>query len=217
MSGQLSREVEARWISSDLPADDLKAAEWGLAVPVPINRYWSGEVAPTSRHAEASLLWSDYALHVRYVCNQSEPPIINPNPKTAEKTIGLWDRDVCEIFIAPDADRPECYFEFEAAPTGEWLDLGINLTPEGRETDWEFNSGMTVAAHAEAGELRIAMRIPWNTAGRALHKPNKSERWRVNLFRCIGTGNSRYLAWQPTLTEEPNFHVPQAFGWLRFG
>ena len=25
-------------------------------------------------------------------------------PQTAEKTNGLWERDVCEIFIAPDAD-----------------------------------------------------------------------------------------------------------------
>jgi alpha-galactosidase len=216
MTEELSLEIEARWTRSDLRPDDLEASEWNIADPVYIDRYWSGEPAPTSRHAEARILWSDKALYVRYVCNQTEPPIVNPNPQTAEKTIGLWDRDVCEIFLAPDADKPERYFEFEAAPTGEWIDLGIKWKPEGRETDWEFNSGMMVAARTESDKLVIVMRIPWSDAG-PIHKPHKTERWRVNLFRCVGLGNSRYLAWQPTLTEEPNFHVPQAFGWLRFG
>jgi len=217
MSEQLSCEIEALWIDSVLRVDDLDASEWLLADPVLIERYWSGESAPPSCHAEARLLWSDLALHVRYVCNQSNPPIVSPNPQILEKTIGLWDRDVCEIFLAPDADSPERYFEFEAAPTGEWVDLAINWKPQGRETDWEFNSGMTVAARSEKDLLVIAMRIPWNTTSHAIRQPQKAELWRVNLFRCVGTGNSRYLAWQPTLTEEPNFHVPEAFGWLRFG
>ena len=43
--------------------------------------------------------------------------------------MGLWDRDVCEIFIAPDEHVIERYFEFEAAPTGEWLDVAIHWSP----------------------------------------------------------------------------------------
>lgn len=216
MSEQLSREIRARWIDSDLSVDELDAPEWLLADPVSIERYWSGESAPPSSHAEVRLLWSDLALLLRYVCNQSNAPIVNPTPQILKKTIGLWDRDVCEIFLAPDADSPERYFEFEAAPTGEWVDLAINWKPQGRETDWEFNSGMTVAARNEKDLLAVAIRIPWSTATQAIPKPRKGDLWRVNLFRCVGTGNSRYLAWQPTLTEEPNFHVPEAFGWLRF-
>jgi len=43
------------------------------------------------------------------------------------------------------------------------------------------------------------------------------ERWRVNLFRCVGKDPDRgYLAWQSTRTPKPNFHVPQVFGWLVF-
>jgi len=216
MSGPLSREVEARWISRDLPAGDLKAAEWGLALPVSINRSWSGEAASSSRHAEANLLWSDHALHARFVCKQSEPPIINPNPQTGEKTLGLWNRDVCEIFLAPDANQPERYFEFEVAPTGEWVDLEIFWKPEGRMTNWDFNSGMTVATSLESEILTVAMRIPWGSEGSSIPKPQRGDLWRTNLFRCAGEGNTRYLAWQPTFTDEPNFHVPQVFGWLKF-
>ncbi|MDX6613925.1 MAG: hypothetical protein QOD75_3111 [Blastocatellia bacterium] len=216
MAVEFFPEIEAPWSPSDLTAEDFEVPEWKDASPVFIDHQWSGEPAPTSRHAEARILWSDQALHVRYVCRQNEPLIVNSNPQTTAKTIGLWDRDVCEIFLAPDTGTPEHYFEFEAAPTGEWVDLAIKWKSEVRETDWNFDSGMTVSARQEDDQLMIGMRIPWSTESHAIHKPQRTELWRVNLFRCVGKGNDRYLAWQPTFTEEPNFHVPDAFGWLRF-
>jgi hypothetical protein len=197
-----------------LTAGQLDDPAWNQAQSVLIDRYWSGEVAPDGRHAKARILWSDEALCVRYSCNQAEPLVINSTPQSEKKTIGLWDRDVCEIFIAPTEDAPENYFEFEAAPTGEWLDLGIHFAAGKRETDWEFDSGMTVATRRETDRVVIAMRIPW---GPSIPKPQHGDRWRANLFRCVGRGDTRgYLAWQPTRTPEPNFHVPSAFGWLRF-
>jgi len=207
--------IEAHHSSRDLSADQLDHAEWARAHPVPITRYWSGAEAPTGRHAEARLIWTKEALCVRYVCNQTEPLIVSTKPQTTKKTLQLWDRDVCEIFLAPDPNVPERYLEFEAAPTGEWVDLAIHVTPEKRETDWEFHSGMTAAARIEKNRILIGMRLPWD---HWIHKPQQGERWRANLFRCVGDGSTRgYLAWQPTRTPEPAFHVPQAFGWLQFG
>lgn len=204
--------IEAQRVSTDIAATDLDHEAWLSARAVHLTRYWSGEEAPPHRRAEARLLWSETALIVRFICRQSEPLIVNPTPQTVTKTLGLWERDVCEIFIAPDASRPEHYFEFEAAPTGEWLDLGIHQMPEVRETDWGFQSGMSAAARVLTNEIMIAMRIPWDALGRA---PVRGERWRTNLFRCVGASEGRgYLAWRPTRTARPNFHVPQAFGWL---
>ncbi|MEA2204665.1 MAG: hypothetical protein QOE77_1441 [Blastocatellia bacterium] len=216
MSAVSTPQVLAQTISQDLAADDLAAAGWERAEPVWIKRRWSGEPAPPNRHAEARILWSDDALHVRFVCEQHEPLIVNPNPQTENKTPGLWERDVCEIFLAPDPVRPENYYEFEAAPTGEWIDLGITWEKETRVTDWKFKSEMTVASRVDPDSLVVAMRIPWSVDGAPIHRPRRGELWRVNLFRCVGLGNDRYLAWQPTFSKEPNFHVPQAFGWLRF-
>lgn len=207
--------IEARHSQTDLTVASLDHPDWRKVTPVSITRYWSGEDAPQGRHAEARILWSEEALCVRYVCNQNEPLVVSSTPQTEKKTIGLWDRDVCEIFLAPDANVPERYFEFEAAPTGEWIDLAIHTMPDKRETDWEFHSGMTAAARVEKERVIIAMRLPWD---HWIHKPQKGERWRANLFRCVGSGPARgYLAWQPTRTPEPSFHVPAAFGWLRFG
>src|SRR6266576_3075435 len=162
--------IEARHIAADLSVADLGNAQWGKAKPVQIDRYWSGDSAPASRHAEARILWSNKALHLRFVCHQGEPLIVSDKPQHEKKTMGLWDRDVCEIFIAPDPNVVERYFEFEAAPTGEWIDVAIHWTPEKRESDWEFASHMTTAARVETERITIAMRIPWN---QWIHQPQR--------------------------------------------
>jgi hypothetical protein len=121
---------------------------------------------------------------------------------------------VCEIFVAPYTDAPERYFEFEAAPTGEWVDLGIVVRPDGRDTDWDFNSGMTAAARVDQDKIIVGIRIPWSES---IPRPEKGDTWRANVFRCVGPESpDRYLAWRPTRTPEPNYHVPEVFGLLRF-
>ena len=48
-------------------------------------------------------------------------------------------------------------------------------------------------------------------------KFDPAQAWRVNFFRCEGLDPERfYSTWQPTHTPEPQFHVPGAFGTLRF-
>ena len=205
--------IAAQHSKASLAANEFDHPAWSGAQAIQIARKWSGEEAPASRYAEARIIWTEESLLVRFVCRQNEPLIVNPNPQLDKKTIGLWDRDVCEIFIAPDPNRPERYFEFEAAPTGEWVDLGIQVRPGGRETDSEFYSGMKVATRIGRNQFIILMHIPWSES---LPKPGRGAAWRCNLFRCVGTGNDRYLAWQPTHTPEPYFHVPEVFGRLDF-
>ena len=204
----------AQYLGAPISADDFDNEAWQKCRPETIAHLWSGEPAPVKRQAEVRICWSDEALHVRFVGNQHEPLVVSPEPGTDRKTLGLWDRDVCEIFVAPNPENPARYFEFEAAPTGEWVDLGILLTPSGRQTDWDFESGMRSAAKVEETRIKVAMTIPWSAS---IPKPNREDLWLVNLFRCVGPeAPDRYLAWRPTRTPEPNFHVPEAFGSLLF-
>lgn len=204
----------AEYIGPRINTDDFGNEVWQKCRPVTIAHLWSGEPAPVERHAEARICWSDEALHVRFIGNQHEPLIVSPETVTDRKTLGLWDRDVCEIFVAPNPENPSRYFEFEAAPTAEWVDLGILLTAEGRHTDWNYSSGMSVSATVEGTRIKVAMSIPWSAS---IPKPNPEDSWLVNLFRCAGPeAPDRYLAWRPTRTPEPNFHVPEAFGSLVF-
>ena len=209
--------IELRRTESEVHVADFAHIAWDRAPAVHLTHYYSGEEAPPHRHAEARLLWTWAGLHVRFQCPQSESLIINDNLQAKTKTVGLWDRDVCEIFVAPDAEIPEHYFEFEAAPTGEWLDLEIDWKPDGRLTNWEYASGMKAAGIIGDGEIMIAMHLPWAAFGR---EPQTGDEWRINLFRCVGRDTEQdvrgHLAWQPTYAAQPNFHVPGVFGWLRF-
>ena len=206
--------IIAKYLDLPISESDFDNPIWQHCEPITIDHYWSGEPAAVDRHAEARIGWSAEALHVRFIGVQREPLIVSSKPQTDKKTLGLWDRDVCEIFHAPDHANPSHYFEFEAAPTGEWIDLGIVAKPEGRETNWDFVSGFKTAAKLEHEQLLVGMTIPWSEA---IPKPKPGDSWRVNLFRCVGPeAPERYLAWLPTRTEEPNFHVPAVFGTLRF-
>ena len=208
-----SPTIEAIYSDALLTAESFAHPDWEGTQPVVIQRRWSGEMARESQYAEARLLWTNEALLVRFLCQQDEPLNVRLHPQRDRKTLGLWETDVCEIFLAPDSDKPERYFEFEASPQGEWVDLAIRKTPAGRQTDFDFQSGMRAAAEVQTNRTIVCMTIPWSDV---LPKPAPEHLWRANLFRCAGVGDERYLAWIPTYTKEPSFHVPEAFGWLKF-
>ena len=201
-------------VSNDFSVDALDDPVWNGAPTIVIDKYWNGMVAPDGRRLESRLLWSDSALYIRFEARQNEPLIVSDTPVFDQKTLGLWDRDVCEIFIAPSSDKPSHYFEFEVAPTGEWVDLAIEFDGEIRKTDTAYHSGMTCAARIETSVVISAIKLPWTAFGRT---PSAGDIWRGNIFRCVGAGPDRgYLAWQPTLTPIPNFHVPAKFGTFQF-
>jgi hypothetical protein len=211
---ELTNIVEALRTSDAVAASDFEHAAWKRARAAHIARYWSGEDAPAGRRAEARVVWDAEGFAVRFDCRQAEPLVVSAAPRLDRKTMRLWDRDVCEIFITPEPGPVKHYFEFEVAPTGEWIDLALTVTPEGRDTEWDFRSGMTAAARVREGSITTALRVPWKALPRA---PRSGERWRCNLFRCVGRDPERgYLAWQPTHTPEPAFHVPEKFGWIAF-
>lgn len=214
MSGSPRPSLNIKYINADPAVSDLLNPEWKKAEGVSVSRYWSGLEAPKGRRFTARLLWSKAALYVRFEANQQEPLVVSNKPDLTRKAMGLWDRDVCEIFVAPDAKEPRKYFEFEVAPTGEWLDVALDLTSGTRRSDWDYRSGMESFARVEQERITLAMRIPWSAFGA---KPSAGDVWLGNLLRCIGKDPNRgYLAWQPTLTGEPAFHVPEVFGEFRF-
>lgn len=204
-----------RHITDNFPINRLDAAAWGNAPQVLVSKYWSGEAAPPSRHMRARALWSNDALYVRFEAVQAEPLVVSDKPNLKTKTIGMWERDVSEIFIARDRTRPDRYYEFEIAPNGEWLDLMIEVGPAERFTDWDYRSSMESAVRIDKGKVIMAVKVPFASMG---GPPKIGDVWLGNLFRCVGQGKTRgYLAWRPTRTKEPAFHVPEAFGEFEFG
>jgi hypothetical protein len=209
-----SDSLEVKFIDKDFDIAKLDDPAWKRAKTVDVCTYWSGEKAPVDRHFSVQLLWSKSALYIRFTAAQNEPLVVDDKPDLIKKSIGLWDRDVCEIFIATDAKAPNKYFEFEIAPNGEWVDLSIEVLATKRITDWDYNSGMESAARIEKRKIISAIEVEWASLGK---RPAIGDIWRGNLFRCVGTGPTRgYLAWQPTMTPQAAFHVPSKFGKFKF-
>lgn len=211
---KMNLKTRIKYIKDDFPVAEIDNRAWKQAKEVSVGKYWSGENAPKDRHFKAKLLWSDAAVYVRFEANQNEPLIVSEKPNLTTKTKGLWDRDVCEIFLAPDKAEFRKYFEFEIAPNGEWIDLGIHQKPDERITDWDYMSGMKSAALIEKDKITMAIKIEWSAFGKT---PKAGDVWLGNIFRCVGVGKTRgYLAWSPTETKEPGFHVPEKFGEFEF-
>lgn len=203
-----------QYTSEDFQISEFDNKFWKNAQSIQIVHYWSGEKAPVGRRFETKLLWTDAAFYVRFEANQNEPFIISANPNLMSKTVGLWNRDVCEIFLAPNKAEFQTYFEFEIAPTGEWVDLKIHQKTDERITVRDYNSGMKTAVRIVKGKVLMAFKVEWKAFD---VKPKAGDVWLGNIFRAVGSAEKRgYLAWSPTKTNVPNFHVPEKFGRFEF-
>lgn len=207
-------KMKIAFCDGDFPIAAIDDPRWLAPQQHKIDRSWNGELVGESRHCRAGMLWSNAALYVKFEANQREPLVVFDDPDSSVKRIGLWERDVCELFIAPDARNRRRYFEFEIAPTGEWLDLMVDWTKD-EPRYWDYISGMEAFAKVGPETVTMVMKIPWTAFGM---KPKAGDVWLGNLFRQVGSGETRgYLAWSPTMTKTPQFHVPEKFGEFVFG
>jgi len=205
--------VTVNFIEEDFSVSDLENLSWKSARPVTIDRQWNGKLASEHRRTDVRCLWSASALYIRFDARQGEPLFLNENPQTSSKTMELWEHDVCELFLASEREEPRFYAEFEIAPTGEWLDLRVDWRKD-EPRDWEYNSRMKAFSSIEPEMVVMMMRIPWTAFG---IRPTDGDLWLGNFYRAVGSGDKRgYLAWSPTMTDTPQFHVPEKFGEFHF-
>jgi alpha-galactosidase len=206
-----SSEVIAAHVSGEIRLDASRPAdEWRNATAIAFCSDWQGKNADPRRETRVQALWSPQQLYLRFECRYRELFLFIDSDPDGRRD-HLWDRDVAEVFLQPDPSRERHYREFEVSPNGMWVDLDI--FPGGRA---DLSSGMQRSvmldekSHIWTAELAIPMK------SLTLHF-DPTAVWRANFYRVEGKKEPRaYLAWQPTGTPQPNFHVPSAFGKLRF-
>jgi alpha-galactosidase len=215
--------VIGRRVSSPvrLSAQD-PAAEWRSARSIHFSADWRGQNSDPELETEVRILWSPSILYLRFTCRYRQLFVFDDSELNGRRD-QLWERDVVEAFLQPpelgaksnisvsNSRYRAFYKEFEVAPNGMWIDLDIS--PPGLT---DLKSGLTRSVHVnEAKKTWTAeLAIPMNTLT-ANFDPNAE--WRANFFRVEGKIERRtYMAWQPTHTPEPNFHVPESFGILEF-
>ena len=179
-------------------------------MPISFCSDWQGKNSAPARQTTVRALWSPEMLYLRFECRYRELNLF-PDSDPDGRRDQLWERDVAEAFLQPDPAQSHAYKEFEVSPNGMWIDLDIapGVKPN-------LNSGMMRSvfldekAHTWSAELAIPLRS-------LTAKFDQKAVWRVNFFRIEGKQEPReYYAWQPTHTPQPNFHVPEAFGRMRF-
>lgn len=196
---------------------DPSAPIWRTASRVSIDKDCSRMIDYPEIRSEVRGFWTDTDLYLLFRCPYKELNLFLP-PANDKPRMKLWDRDVVEIFLGDDWKNIRHYREFEIAPTGDWIDLAIDLDHDNYDHEWR--SGWKTAARIDesARVWYAAARIPLSAVSSA--KVSTGTRWRMNLYRIEGLGpdsQRHFLCWQPTCVQnrDPN-HVPEHFGTLVF-
>jgi alpha-galactosidase len=198
-------------LSQAVASDGFPApAAWDSAAPVIFNADWQGKNADPDRETQVRLLWTSETLFLHYRSRFRTITVFSDADPSGRRD-HLWDRDVVEVFLQPDPTYPGHYFEFEVSPNGYWIDLDIE---HGERSDPQ--SGMKCRTDVDEKSRIWAAELAIPLPSLALHF-DPSSIWRVNFFRVEGASEPRfYSSWRPTNTPQPNFHVPTAFGKLKF-
>jgi alpha-galactosidase len=204
-------KVVAAHVSRPVSLDAAHPAnEWQLATPVSFCADWAGKKDDPARQTTVRVLWSAEMLYLRFECKYRDITVFSDSDTNGRRD-HLWDRDVVEVFLQPDASKARYYKEFEVAPNGFWIDLDVSPQPL-----VDLKSGLQRSVWLDTSQQTWAaeLAIPMNALTQNF---DPEVVWRVNFYRVEGPQEPRaYLAWRPTKTPQPNFHVPSAFGKLRF-
>ena len=194
-----------------------KSSFWSKASSAWILKDCSRELDYPELRTEVRGLWTDTHLYFLFACPYRKLNVFLPaqNDRPRDK---LWDRDVVEMFLGDDWKNIRHYREFEIAPTGDWIDLAIDLDSKSYDHNWRSGWQVRARIDEQAHRWFAAARIPLKSVSDAPVKAGT--RWRMNLYRIEGEGpdsQRHFMCWQPTcvVNRDPN-HVPEAFGTLVF-
>jgi alpha-galactosidase len=183
---------------------------WETAPPVCFSADWQGKNADAQRETQVRLLWNEEFLFLRFDARYRSITVFGDAEPSGRRD-GLWDRDVCEVFLQPPCSGAGCYKEIEVAPNGFWVDLEI---APGEKHDLRSELRRRVNVDEAQRQWHAVLALPMRSLVAPFEIPTV---WRANFFRVEGAAEPRfYSAWRPTNTPKPNFHVPEAFGALVF-
>ena len=203
-------ECQRRASPGPAPPDD---GEWGAAAAFALAQ-WSGAPDPLAETLGPStfrLLWDPTALHLRVEVAFATLHV-DPTRSTSDKSHGLWDFDVAELFLSRGPE-PLPYGEVEGSPLGQYLDYLI-LTPR-TDLDRRWRSGASVRGALARDRFTVEIDLPW--AALATTAAAGTTR-RFNVLVAQGPpAQRRHLCFSPTGTPAPDFHVPARFAHLVLG
>ena len=207
--------IVSKFSSRDIrPNGKLDKSFWSAATRVSFDQAgFTRDPYPESETQVASR-WTPKYLYLAFWCRYQTLNVFQGEDPRKERW-ELWDKDVVESFIAPDPAQTFHYFEFEVAPTNQWVDLEINLKNK-VFNDAKWNSNFEHATRVDAARhlWTSEWRIPVASLTGSGITPGGD--WRINFYRSDGAApNRRAMSWG-ALPRKGSFHQPDSFGILRF-
>jgi uncharacterized protein (DUF362 family) len=201
--------IHAKHVESGaLAVDGVREAAWDGAAPVVFDTDWTG--APTKVTTRVRVAWSKGALYTLWELEGAGLDVDAERSVKIERE-KLYEEDCVEMFLAPDPAERTRYYEVEVGPLGHFFDIAIDKKTKKSDTAWSSQPEIATKVDREKhrATIEVALRSPDVVRGLAV-----GQRLPFALYRMEGKGKRLYLAWSPTRTAKPNFHVPEAFGTL---
>ena len=191
-----------------LAIDGVREAAWDGAAPVVFDTDWSG--APTKTTTRVRIAWSKGALYMLWELDGAGLEVDAERPLKTERE-KLYEEDCVEMFLAPDPAERTRYYEVEVGPLGHFFDIAIDRRTKKSDMTWSSQPEIATKVDRERhrATIEVALRSP-NVVGALA----AGRRLPFALYRMEGKTKRLYLAWSPTRSPKPNFHVPEAFGTL---
>lgn len=212
-----SVEIVSEFSRSDfVPDGDLNKKVWARAKWVQLDHDMSGRLHYPEADTRVAALWTEKFVYFAFQCKYTALNIYEGEEAVKERW-ELWERDVVEVFINPQPERVNHYYEFEVAPNNQWIDLEIDKTKTPfNDAGWDSHFDHAAQIDSKNHIWNCEMRIPVSSMGVAAMQADTQ--WRLNFFRADGAGGDskrRFMAWS-SIPEGNSFHQPVYFGIIKF-
>jgi uncharacterized protein (DUF362 family) len=198
-------ELHAKTIDG-ITIDGVAEPAWDGATPVSFDTDWSGKKTDITTRVRAAR-----AKDVLYMLWELEGAGLfvdaTRDPKVERDK--LYEEDCVEVFLTPDPADRASYHEIEIGPLGHFFDLSVAR----KKSDTSWSSVPTIATKVDREKKRATIEAAFRAEG-ITSALEPGARLPLGLYRMEGKAPRSYLAWSPTRTPKPNFHVPEAFGVL---
>jgi hypothetical protein len=198
------------------PDGDLNKDVWQKAEWIRFDHDMAGLHNYPQADTQVAAAWTASYVYFAFKCKYTELYVYEGEDPSKERW-ELWLRDVAEVFLNPEPERVNHYYEFEVAPNNQWIDLEIDKTKTPfNDAAWDSHFEHAARVDSKGHMWTCEMRIPASSMG--VRSVQAGMEWRVNFYRMDGAGDfpqRRLMSWS-TIPEGNTFHVPTRFGIIKF-
>ena len=182
---------------------------------------WKSDFSPITK---VKLCYDENNLYIIY---RVEDKYIYCN--TRDFNGPVWEDSCVEFFFSPNPDASNNYFNLEINCCGTVL-MAYQRIPGKDFTLIEIEDLQKIEiAHSlpkliteeieEATTWTVEYRLPLHILQKYANivTPDKGVTWKSNFYKCVeNNSHPHWLSWAKINSPEPDFHLPQYFGTLRF-